>query len=81
MMAQDTHSYPCDITTFDSREHAGQVLADIRRHQLELAMAGRTRESAVYAQMATTVRALLDELEAIPAPVDDLNERRALASR
>jgi len=68
-----------------SREHAAQVFADARRRQLELALAGRTEESAAFAEVAATARGLLDELHAIEIEREgdeiDLDARREAMSR
>ncbi|MEX2217006.1 MAG: hypothetical protein WD768_23035 [Phycisphaeraceae bacterium] len=56
------------IDQLDSRDHAARMLAETRRKQLALAIEGRPEESAVYAELAATVRLLLDELEDLDAP-------------
>ena len=51
------------IEQLDSRDHAARMLAETRRRQLALAIEGRPEESAVYAELASTVRLLMDEME------------------
>ncbi len=57
--------------TLGSREHAARAFTEARRRQLELALEGRLEESAAYAQMAATARALLDELDELEPIMDE----------